>query len=163
MNKANKINENQNDIKDIKNESPKSRFKEMITPDFIKFIMNYDKDSKNDKSNKLNDIENKDDLKESNNIKLTENKEENYDDICNNICENSGNIKPKEMTEHEKLKEQINKEIEDLYQLSLKNSQNKNRKNTNKNIKKEIIKPMEYSNHYRFDDDEFKENNTEFI
>ena len=67
------------------------------------------------------------------------------------------------MTEHEKLKEQINKEIEDLYQLSLKNSQNKNRKNTNKNIKKEIIKPMEYSNHYRFDDDEFKENNTEFI
>ena len=53
-----------------------------------------------------------------------------------------------------------------MYQLSLKNSQNKNlnnRKNINNNIQKEIIKPMENSNNYFLYKDDFKENNTEFI
>ena len=54
-------------------------------------------------------------------------------------------------------------EIEDLYQMSLKNSQNKKSNNINKNKQKELIKPMENSNKYFFDEDEFKENNTEFI
>ena len=53
-----------------------------------------------------------------------------------------------------------------MYQLSLKNSQKKNSNNRNdidKNKQKELIKPMENSYQYFFDEDEFKENNTEFI
>ena len=119
------------------------------------YIINLEKKS-NNKTNISNEIKSKEDSLDLNNKKLSESNEENYNDICNNISQNSENIKVKENDENEKLKEQINKEIEDMYQLSLKNSQNKksNKNNINKNI--QLIKPMENSNYNFFDEDEFK-------
>ena len=144
----------------------KSKLKEMITPNFMNYIMGLEKNSNNDKNKELDEVMQKDDFLDSNSKKLNEDKDDNYNDLCNNICTNSESIKFKEKNENEKLKEEINKEIEDMYQLSLKNSQNKNlnnRKNINNNIQKEIIKPMENSNNYFLYKDDFKENNTEFI
>ena len=154
-----------NENNDVKNNT-KSKLKEMITPNFMNYILGLEKNTNADKNNESNDIMKKDDLMDSNNKKLPEDKDDIYNDLCNNICSNSESIKFKEKNENEKLKEEINKEIEDMYQLSLKNSQNKifnNRKNINNNIQKELIKPMENSNNYFLDEDDFKENNTEFI
>ena len=148
------------------NNNTKSKLKEMITPNFMNYILGLEKNTNADKNRESNDIMKKDDLNDSNNKKLPEDKDDIYNDLCNNICSNSESIKFKEKNENEKLKEEINKEIEDMYQLSLKNSQNKifnNRKNINNNIQKELIKPMENSNNYFLDEDDFKENNTEFI
>ena len=52
-----------------------------------------------------------------------------------------------------------------MYQLSLKNNQsyNLNKKNQNKNNQKELIKPIEKIRDYMFEEDEFKQSNTEFI
>ena len=113
----------------------------------------------------------KSELVDSSYKNFSESKDENYNDICNNICINSQNENLKykeESNDNERLKEQINKEIEDMYQLSLKNSQylnsNKKRSNKNeKNIQKELIKPIEKEKDYLFEEDEFKQSNTEFI
>ena len=117
----------------------------MITPNFINYIKSLEKqDNENENQNIIsNNNINKDDLFNSNNKQLSESKDENYNDLCNNICTNSESIQIKEKNENEKLKEQINKEIEEMYQLSLKNSQSKNfnnRKNINNKIQKEFEK-----------------------
>ena len=108
----------------------------------------------------------KSDLNDSNSKKLTDSKDDNYD-ICNNICFDSqiknNNLK-EDSNENYKLKEQINKEIEDMYQLSLKNSRkiNSNKKTNNKYNQKELIQPLEKNENF-FEEDEFKKSNTEFI
>ena len=163
-NVKNKNNEKTNVGNNGINNNSKSKLREMMTPNFLNYIKSFQKTEKNNQNNNnSNDVMNKDDLLDSGSKKLSESKDENYNDLCNNICTKSESINIKEKDENEKLKEQINKEIEDLYQMSLKNSQNKKSNNINKNKQKELIKPMENSNKYFFDEDEFKENNTEFI
>ena len=164
-NKMNKSNEN--------NTNSKAKLKEVMTPNLLNYILNLENKSNKSSMSNINnfqtsDVMTKNELSDSNNKNFMESRDDNYNDICNNMCINS-QIKEESNEQNNKLKDQINKEIEDMYQLSLKNSKNLN-SNKNKNYyndiiinKKEIIKPLEKSKEYLFEEDEFKQCNTEFI
>jgi hypothetical protein len=157
--------------KESNNYNSKSKLKEVMTPNLLNYILNLENKSHNTSNNNSSsnpEVMTKSELVDSSYKNFSESKDENYNDICNNICINSQNEDSKfkeESNDNERLKEQINKEIEDMYQLSLKNSQNlnSNKKRCNKNIHKEIIKPREKEKDYLFEENEFKQSNTEFI
>ena len=176
--KNNMLNKNQaksiGGNKESNNFNSKSKLKEVMTPNLLNYILNLENKSHNTNNNNSSsnpEIMTKSELVDSSYKNFSESKDENYNDICNNTCINSQNENSKfkeESYDNERLKEQINKEIEDMYQLSLKNSQylnsNKKRSNKNeKNIQKELIKPREKEKDYLFEEDEFKQSNTEFI
>ena len=157
--------------KESNNYNSKSKLKEVMTPNLLNYILNLENKSHNTSNNNSSsnpEVMTKSELVDSNYKNFSESKDENYNDICNNICINSQNEDSKfkeESNDNERLKEQINKEIEDMYQLSLKNSQylnsNKMRNNKNgKDIQKEIIKPIVKQKDYLFEEDEFKQSNT---